>query len=153
MVVHKRKKNKRMRGAKSTHGFGAKKKHRGSGNRGGVGMAGTGKRADQKKPTIINMYGMDYYGKKGFKRPQEAQIHQKTITLEYLDQHLDHYVKQGLVTKEGDNYNVDLEKVGYDRLLGKGMVHHKLTFNGQASEKVAEKIKRAGGSILNVNPK
>ncbi len=47
------KKNKRQRGL-SSHGWGHKKKHRGAGNRGGKGMAGTGKRADTKKPSIIN---------------------------------------------------------------------------------------------------
>ncbi|MDP1728874.1 MAG: 50S ribosomal protein L15, partial [archaeon] len=66
MVVHKRQKSSRMRGAKTTHGFGAKKKHRGSGNRGGFGMAGSGKRADQKKPTIFKLYGSSYFGKHGF---------------------------------------------------------------------------------------
>ena len=59
-----------MRGT-SSHGWGSKKKHRGAGHRGGKGMAGSGKRADQKKPTILNLYGNDYYGKKGFRRPQK----------------------------------------------------------------------------------
>jgi len=57
MTVHRRKKNKRMRGAKTTHGYGAKKKHRGSGNKGGKGMAGSGKRADQKKTMILKVFG------------------------------------------------------------------------------------------------
>ena len=52
MSVNKRKKNTRMR-AKTTHGYGSMKKNRGAGNRGGRGMAGSGKRADQIKPTIL----------------------------------------------------------------------------------------------------
>ena len=51
MTVNKRKKNVRQRGHK-THGWGEKKKHRGKGHQGGAGMAGTGKRADSKKPSI-----------------------------------------------------------------------------------------------------
>ena len=51
MVVNKRKKFSRQRGG-HTHGWGSKKKHRGSGNRGGKGMGGTGKRADQVKTLI-----------------------------------------------------------------------------------------------------
>ena len=66
MVVHKQKKNKRMRGAKTTHGYGAKKKHRGSGNKGGKGMAGSGKRADQKKTMILKVFGNEYFGRHGF---------------------------------------------------------------------------------------
>ena len=51
MTVNKRKKNSRQRGS-HTHGWGAMKKHRGAGNRGGRGAAGSGKRADSKKPSI-----------------------------------------------------------------------------------------------------
>ena len=47
MTVNRRRKRVRQRGSK-THGWGAKKKHRGKGNRGGKGMAGSGKRADSK---------------------------------------------------------------------------------------------------------
>jgi len=65
MSINKRTKRSRQRGS-HTHGWGAKKKHRGAGNRGGRGMAGTGKRADQKKPTIMNLYGNEYFGKRGF---------------------------------------------------------------------------------------
>ena len=149
MVVHKRKKNKRMRGAKTTHGFGSKKKNRGAGNRGGKGMAGTGKRADQKKPTIINLYGNDYYGKKGFKRPQEVQYHPKTMNIEYLDSHLELFLTKGLVTKEGDSFAVNLEQLGCQKLLGKGHVTHKLNVRAPSiSASAAHKIQEAGGQIV-----
>ena len=46
--VKRRRKSRRFRGS-HTHGRGFKKKARGSGHRGGVGMAGTGKRGDQRK--------------------------------------------------------------------------------------------------------
>ncbi len=148
MVVFKRKKNKRMRGAKTTHGFGSKKKNRGAGNRGGKGMAGTGKRADQKKPTIINLYGNSYYGKKGFKRPQEVQSHIKAINIEYLDSHLTHFVTQGLVTKEGDSFVVDLEKLGYQKLLGKGKMRHKVKVRAPSvSASAMSKIQESGGEV------
>ena len=55
MKLKKTKKAKGLRGSK-THGWGAKKKHMGSGHRGGFGMAGTGKRADQKKTLMIKKY-------------------------------------------------------------------------------------------------
>ncbi len=148
MVVYKRKKDKRMRGAKTTHGFGSKKKNRGAGNRGGKGMAGTGKRADQKKPSIINQYGNSYYGKKGFKRPQEVQAHIQTVNIEYLEAHLESYVHQGLVTKEGDSFVVDLEKLGYQKLLGKGKARHKLHIRTPfVSASAVMKIQATGGRV------
>ena len=42
MVVHKRKKNTRIRGAR-TCGWGFRQKHKGHGNKGGVGLAGSGR--------------------------------------------------------------------------------------------------------------
>jgi len=51
----KRTKVGRHRGS-HTHGRGAKKKARGKGHRGGVGLSGTGKRADQKKSMMFNKF-------------------------------------------------------------------------------------------------
>ena len=65
MTVNKRTKSSRDRGSK-THGCGSMKKRRGAGNRGGRGMAGTGKRADQNKPSIWK--NKKYFGKYGFKK-------------------------------------------------------------------------------------
>ena len=56
MTVNKRKKFSRYRGS-MTHGCGSKKKRRGSGHRGGKGMAGTGKRSDKKNVRRI----LDYF--------------------------------------------------------------------------------------------
>ncbi|MEK6824398.1 MAG: 50S ribosomal protein L15, partial [Nanoarchaeota archaeon] len=62
MKLKKRRKFSRWRGSR-THGRGRKNRTRGSGNQGGVGMSGTGKRGDQKKTLVINLYGNDYFGK------------------------------------------------------------------------------------------
>ena len=82
MVVNKRKKNTRMRG-NTTHGWGSMKKRRGAGNRGGRGNAGTGKRADQKKPTILKLYGNSYFGKHGFKN--QRRVGKKVKTLNFTN--------------------------------------------------------------------
>jgi len=66
MKIKKRKKSLRMHGhGMGTHGGGARKKRKGSGHRGGKGMAGTGKRADHKKTLITKLYGNKYFGKQG----------------------------------------------------------------------------------------
>src|SRR3989344_9386542 len=97
MVVHKRRKFTRMRGT-HTHGGGSKKKNRGAGNRGGRGMAGSGKRAEQKKPKILKEFGTSYFGKKGFKRP--GSFTNNIINVGDIKK----YVEKDLVLKEGDSF-------------------------------------------------
>ncbi|MEK6852404.1 MAG: uL15 family ribosomal protein [Nanoarchaeota archaeon] len=64
MKLNRRKKSGRFRGS-HTHGRGGKKKARGSGHRGGFGMAGSGKRGDQKKTLILkNTFSEKYFGKR-----------------------------------------------------------------------------------------
>ncbi len=147
MPAKKRKKNIRMRGS-MTHGWGAKKKHRGAGNRGGRGMAGSGKRADQKKPTILKLYGTAYYGKKGF-RFHGKKIKQNGINISYLDENLDRLIEKKLVLKENDFYVVDLDKIGYNKLLAGGNTNKKFKIITLLSSKNAiEKIKNAGGEVI-----
>src|SRR3989344_3357684 len=118
MPVNKRKKFSRMRGS-HTHGGGAKKKRRGAGNRGGRGMAGSGKRADQKKPTILKLYGNSYFGKKGFTaRRNKKQI--KAINIQTIEDKLYNWLKKGILKKEGDTIKINLKEMGYNKLLGSG---------------------------------
>jgi len=132
-MITKRKKNVRQRGSK-THGWGSMKKHRGAGNRGGRGMAGSGKRADQKKPTIIKEYGLqNYFGKHGFKRPQKVIHKKKTINVGDLN---------------FDMQEVNLQEIGYDKLLGKGKPNKKYKIKVKfCSEKAKEKIETSGGEV------
>ena len=136
MPVNKRKKNTRMR-ARTTHGYGSMKKNRGAGNRGGRGLAGTGKRADQKKPTILKLYGLSYFGKSGFKNQRRIGKKNKILNLNkiYLDK------------KEGDFYIVDASK--YDKILGKGELKEKVKITCKSFSKLAlEKIEKSGGEAI-----
>ncbi|MCD4666369.1 50S ribosomal protein L15 [archaeon] len=147
MTISKRRKVTKYRGSK-THGGGAMKKRRGAGNRGGRGMAGSGKRADQKKPTILKEYGNKYFGKHGFKRPQKKLKKLKTINVGLLEIKLDYFVKKELVKKEGDNYIINLKLLGYDKLLGAGDIKNKYVINNALiSKKAREKIENLGGKI------
>ena len=66
MKVKKRTKSSRMHGRKmGTHSGGCRKNRKGSGHRGGIGMAGSGKRGDAKKTLVLKKYGGNYFGKKG----------------------------------------------------------------------------------------
>ena len=130
MTVQKTKKCRKYRGS-TTHGGGSMKKRRGSGNRGGFGNAGTGKRADQKKPSIIKKYGLSYFGKKGFKRNVPLKKI-NTINISQLPE-----------TQE-----INLKQMGYNKLLAKGTpkIKHKITVES-CSKKAKEKIEKNGGQI------
>lgn len=140
MVVRKRKKNTRQR-AHTTHGWGAKKKHRGSGNRGGFGMAGSGKRAHHKKMSILKYYGQEYYGKHGFKSLKKKQ---KSINISYIEKNLHKFGK-----RQGNHFVVNLKEHGYNKLLGTGEAKNKLKITCSSYSKSAKKkIEKAGGEIL-----
>ncbi len=134
MVVNKRKKNSRQRGSK-THGWGAMKKHRGAGNRGGRGMAGTGKRADQLKSLVIKRFKLkNYFGKSGFKRPQKVIVKIKTINIGDLIKF--------------NKTDINLNELGFNKLLGVGKINKKYNIKVTSCSKLAkEKIEDLGGSV------
>ncbi|MBI4159393.1 50S ribosomal protein L15 [Candidatus Woesearchaeota archaeon] len=149
MPINKQKKAVRYRGS-HTHGGGAKKKRRGSGNRGGFGMAGTGKRAGQKKPSILTTVGNAYYGKSGFHRPKKVVKKIHAINVFDLEKKLDFYVAKNLVKKDRDKYIIDLSDLGYNKVLGAGLVTKALDIKVSLfSKRAKEKIEKAGGSLSN----
>ncbi len=145
MTVNKRKKNVRQRGHK-THGWGAKKKHRGKGHQGGAGMAGSGKRADSKKPSIWK--NPKYFGKHGFVS-KTPKVRINAVNIGYLEQHLQKFISSKLVEKEKDTYSFELEKLGYNKLLGDGRLSAKFRIKTPyASKSAIDKVKEAGGEVI-----
>ena len=143
MSINKRKKNSRQRGS-TTHGWGSMKKHRGAGNRGGRGMAGSGKRGDTIKPSI---WGKKYFGKSGFKK-KNIKEKVNSISIGYLEEKLNSFLDKKLISKEGDSYLVDMGKIGFNKLLSQGKLLNKFKIKVKyASKKVVEKIKSGGGEI------
>ena len=144
MTVNKRKKNTRQRGYK-THGWGAKKKHRGKGHKGGAGMAGTGKRADSKKPSIWK--DKHYFGKFGFVS-KTPKVKISAINIGFIEQHINKFLSTSMVKKEDGFYFVELEKLGFNKLLGDGKVSMKFKIKTPYASKTAiEKVKETGGEI------
>jgi large subunit ribosomal protein L15 len=144
MTDNKRKKNSRQRGS-WTHGWGAKKKHRGAGHRGGRGAAGSGKRGDAKK----TMYWQDknYFGERGF-NPIQA-VEDKTINVSHLNTIADTLIKNGKAKKDKDIIIIDLGTLGYTKLLGAGNVKRKFNITvDKASKSAEEKIKGVGGTLM-----
>ena len=125
-INKKRKKNTRHRGS-HTASRGFKKKARGSGHRGGVGNAGSGKRADQKKNLIKNPFGKN----KTLRKKVVEKL--KSINLRQVQENFD--------TKKEIILN------GY-KILSVGEVNTKLQIKADAASKSAiDKVKKAGGDI------
>ena len=145
MNIKRRRKASRFRGT-HTHGRGFKKKARGSGHRGGVGMAGTGKRADQKKTLVLNLYGNDYFGKdKALRRKPSIKL--KTINLRDIIQNLPLLIKKG-IAKEIRKGEYELNLLKY-KILSEGELKEKLKITASAASKSAiDKVKKAGGDII-----
>ncbi len=150
MVVHKRKKNVRQRGSK-THGWGAMKKHRGAGNRGGRGMAGTGKRADTIKPSI---WKKPYFGRRGFYNPASKLKSVGVITIKDIEDKIDCWKKKGLIREEKDTIVIELSKLGFAKLLSTGKVTKKLKIIvSYTSKNALKKIKEGGGEVVISSPR
>jgi large subunit ribosomal protein L15 len=144
MVVRRKKKNVKQRGG-TTHGWGSMKKHRGAGNRGGRGLAGSGKKADHLKPSLWK--NKKYFGKHGFKK-KGIKKKINAINILCIEQNLESLEKSGKIAKENDVYVVDLDKIGYNKLLGSGKPTKKFKITvSYASKGAVEKIKTAGGEI------
>ncbi|MBI4151974.1 uL15 family ribosomal protein [Candidatus Woesearchaeota archaeon] len=142
MVVYKRKKVNRYRGH-SNHGGGARKKRRGAGSRGGRGMAGTGKRAGQKKAGMAPVLGSH-----GF-RPLRTVRPERIISVGYFTpERVSKLLSEGKATKEGQFVSIDLGKLGYTKLLGTGTTAQKLKLTvPTCSRGAAEKVKSTGGVV------
>jgi len=150
-MIIKRKKSKRYRGSQ-THGGGSKKKRRGAGNRGGRGMAGSGKRADQKKPTILKLYGNSYFGKVGFTSKNRKKI--SPINIRTIENKLYSWLKNGVLKRENDLIKINLNEMGYNKLLSKGKPKNKFDIEVEyASRNAVEKIQKSGGKINVINRK
>ena len=116
-----------------TCGTGARKKSQGSGHRGGKGMAGSGKRADQKKTLITKLYGHGYFGKQG--------ITSRGTKRDKLDR-----INVGEIQNKYKPGEINLKSY---KILGKGELKDKfiITCLG-ASKSAIEKVKKAGGEII-----
>ena len=137
MKTHKRKKNSRIRGAR-TVGWGFRQKHKGHGNRGGFGRAGTGKRADHKKQVALESDTRKkkrYFGKQGVTSKGTAIAKYEKINLRDI--------KDNFFKKNGDK--IDFSK---HKILGMGEGFKAEIKAKSATASAIEKMGKAGGKIL-----
>lgn len=138
MVVKHRKKSGRSLG--NTYRSG--KRRRGAGNRGGVGKAGHGKRSKQKKMSFFVKGEGFGYGQRGFTSKQKKTLE---VTIGYICEHAD-----SLCEKKEGKYIASVEKLGYDKVLGSGVVNKPLIVKdfGAITPKAKDKVKKAGGDVI-----
>ncbi|MDD4353304.1 MAG: uL15 family ribosomal protein [Candidatus Nanoarchaeia archaeon] len=109
-------------------------RRRGSGNRGGVGKAGHGKRMKQKKFSFI-VDGKVDYGKHGF-----TSIHKrlKTITVGQISE----------IAEKSDSKKFEYD-ADYKKILGTGDVRKAIIITNYSgiTEKAKDKIVKAGGEV------
>lgn len=152
MVVRRRKKVRRLRGGRS-HGWGIQKDHKGSGMSGGKGNAGTSSHHWIKTILEAKENRVKPTGKYGFKRPQKLARGYETINVSHLNASIDTLVAKGKATKQGKTYSVDLESLGYSKLLSQGNVDKKLKIKVKmATDSAIAKIKKAGGAVVLIAP-
>jgi large subunit ribosomal protein L15 len=140
MKIKKKKKARRLHG-QNTYGRGSRKKGKGSGHRGGFGMAGTGKKADHKKSLILKKYGNKYFGKQGITSKRTKRNKLKIINLGDIQRNID-----SLKKKFGKNNELNLKDY---KILGTGDLKGKLKIIARAfTESAKKKIEKAGGEAV-----
>ncbi|MBC7130084.1 uL15 family ribosomal protein, partial [Candidatus Bathyarchaeota archaeon] len=96
--------------------------------------------------TYVIRYEPNYFGKRSFTSPKSLKRDANTINVGDLEEIAE---KVGVTENKEGKIFIDLESLGYIKLLGKGRVTKPFIVKVSAiSEIAAEKIKEAGGEII-----
>lgn len=138
-MPHKLRKTRKKRGSR-TMGYGRVGQHRDQGSK-GYRKSGRHKSGW----SWVQRYDPDYFGKDGFTSPKSLRQNVNVINVGKLDE----ISERIAVEKEKGQLLVDLENLGFTKLLGTGKITKPLTVKvASCSKSAAEKIKEAGGQIL-----
>ncbi len=141
MGNRKSKKSRSQRGS-NTCGGGPGRNRRHSGHKGGKGQAGSDKH--RYRETILS--DPKYFGKHGFTRPPQLTDEVETVNVGELDEYVEELVENGLVEKDNDEYIIDADELGFDKILGSGKVTHSLKVKAKDfSDSAKRKLEDAGG--------
>lgn len=142
-MPHRLRKTRWKRGSR-THGYGAHDRHRGRGSR-------HYRRAGRHKHlwSYVVKYEPDYFGKHGFKSPCSKFLSIRTINVGQLDELVETLEAKGLLEERDGMPYVDLEALGYAKLLGRGQLRRPVLVRVKEFTEAAErKVLEAGGKIL-----
>ena len=142
------KKIRKMRGTR-TCGYGRVGQHRKTGQRAGRGKTTQWKKSKRSlylKQKELGFPDPDWImGKKGFKRPQDMVRLSKVNAINVKD--LDYRI-ENIAKKSVDTYNINLNDINIQKLLGRGQINKKINITvNKASKRAIEKIEAAGGKV------
>ena len=142
-MPHKLRKTRKKRGSR-TCGYGRVGQHRRSGTKGE-------RRAGRHKHlwSYVIKYEPDYFGKRGFTSPRSLKRKVNPINLSQHEELIEKLSAEEKIEEKNGKLFVDLEKLGYTKLLGMGKISKPVIIKVPAfSTSAAEKIKAVGGQIL-----
>ena len=143
-MPHKDRKVRRYRGSR-THGWGQVGQHRAGGGRGGHGKAGY----DKHKWTYVLKHDPTYWEKKGFVSTKALGRKVSVINVGKLDDLADKLESEKKLEKKEKLIFLDLESLGFDKLLGTGEIMKPVIVKvASYSEAAARKLEEVGGKIL-----
>jgi large subunit ribosomal protein L15 len=137
-MPHKLRRIRKTRGSR-TQGYGRVGQHRKTGSK---GLRNVGRH--KHLWSYVLRYEPEYFGKKGFVSPKSLRKKENVINVKRLDEIAEKFSTE----KEGKMF-IDLESLGYTKLLGTGKISKSLAVKvASCTKSAAEKIKEAGGQIL-----
>ena len=140
----KDRKVRRQRGSR-THGYGQVGQHRCRGGRGGTGKAGF----DKHKWSYVLRYDPTYWEKRGFVSARTLGKTVHIINVGKLDDIVDKLESEKKLQMKEKKIFLDLESLGYDKLLGTGEISKSMLVKvASYSEAASRKLEEAGGEIL-----
>ncbi len=141
-MPHKFRKIRKKRGSR-THGAGTVGQHR-------KGSKGRRKAGRHKEGwTYVIKHEPDYFGKKGFTPKQSLGQKLNVVNVGELEKLVDRQAAEEMMEKKEGKVLLNLNKLGYDKLLGKGKIAIPILIGvASYSELAAKKIENSGGRIL-----
>ncbi len=140
----KDRKVRKYRGSR-THGWGQVGQHRARGGRGGTGKAGL----DKHKWSYVIKHDPTYWEKKGFVSTKALGKKVSIINVGKLDDLADKLESEKKLERKEKKIFLDLESLGYDKLLGTGEIAKPMLVKvASYSEAASRKLEDAGGQIF-----
>jgi len=137
-MPHKLRRIRKTRGSR-TQGYGRVGQHRKTGSK---GMRNVGRH--KHLWSYVLRYEPEYFGKKGFVSPKSLRKKDNVINIKRLDE-----IAGRFSTEKEGKMLIDLESLGYTKLLGTGRIAKSLVVKvASCTKSAAEKIREAGGQIL-----
>ncbi|MGQ9565695.1 MAG: uL15 family ribosomal protein [Candidatus Bathyarchaeales archaeon] len=142
-MTRKLRKSRKLRGSR-TCGYGRQGQHRKTSQKGRRNVG-----RHKGLWTYVLRHEPDYFGKKGFRSVQSLSRKVNVINVGQLGLLAEKLETQNQLERKDGKITLDLEKLGYTKLLGMGKAPEAMLVKiSSYSASAAKKIEEAGGQIL-----